>query len=373
MSLTVNVNGLTLCHKGSDGISAATLPDMCKTPSPGGPVPVAYPNVAKSSDLSKGTTTVAADGGNMCANFGSELSRSTGDEPGSIGGVKSGTFIKEATWISYSFDVKLEAKGACRLTDKMFHNHQNTVNQSGLIQRILGTSALLQDMVCDCDKEVGKGTANDTCLSLGAKKHDCMERKKADHNVKGRRPKLDGERGYNFKTGKPDMHRMRRADRFRKLAELRKRVAAAKNALKAAKTARRVSKATRLVRLTPAGFIGGLIVDAAIDMAVDKAVKEISKLASQADDIAKSLKDTVFPDGAVRGPGGKIDGFFEYKFGCPPGVKSGRGVSTGDAIPDWSPGQQAKMKDLLAAIKANDPSAIDPEAVATLLTNATCS
>jgi hypothetical protein len=67
MAVTVNVNGLTLCHKGSDGVSTATIPDVCKTPAPGGPVPIPYPNVAKSSDLAKGTTTVSADGGNMCA------------------------------------------------------------------------------------------------------------------------------------------------------------------------------------------------------------------------------------------------------------------------------------------------------------------
>ena len=144
MSVTVLVNpgsnGLTLCHKGSNGISQATLPDVCKTPTPGGPVPMPYPNIAFSSDLAKGTTTVHADGGNMCANYGSEFSKSTGDEPGTIGGVKSGTFIKEATWISFSFDVKLEGKGACRLSDKMFHNHENTVNAAGLIQQQLGVS-----------------------------------------------------------------------------------------------------------------------------------------------------------------------------------------------------------------------------------------
>ncbi|MEZ6063190.1 MAG: DUF4150 domain-containing protein, partial [Planctomycetaceae bacterium] len=81
--------------------------------------------------------TIHADGGNMCAKYGSEFFKSTGDEAGVGGGVKSGTFIKEATWITYSFDVKLEGKGACRLTDKMFHNHQNTVNAAGLLQKIL--------------------------------------------------------------------------------------------------------------------------------------------------------------------------------------------------------------------------------------------
>ena len=135
MSVTINVNNLSLVHKGSGGVSVATLPDVCKTPP--NSIPVPYPNVALSSNLAKGTTTVKADGGNMCANSGSQFSRSTGDEPGALGGVKSGTFAREATWITYSFDVKLEGKGACRLTDKMFQNHQNTVNMAGVLQKPL--------------------------------------------------------------------------------------------------------------------------------------------------------------------------------------------------------------------------------------------
>jgi hypothetical protein len=147
MAVTINVNGLTLCHKGSNGISTATVPDVCKTPSPGGPVPIPYPNVAMSSDLAKGTTTITADGGNMCANYGSEFSVSTGDEPGTVGGVKSSVFKKEATWILYSVDVKLEGKGACRLTDKMFHNHQNTVNAAGLVQIVVDDDLL--NLLCN--------------------------------------------------------------------------------------------------------------------------------------------------------------------------------------------------------------------------------
>ena len=139
MPVTININNLSLCHKASGGMSMATIPDVCKTPSPGGPVPIPYPNIATEQDLTKGTTTVTADGGNMCANYGSEFSKSTGDEPGTAGGVVSSTFIKEATWMTYSFDVKLEGKGACRLTDKMFHNHQNTVNMAGKIHPPLST------------------------------------------------------------------------------------------------------------------------------------------------------------------------------------------------------------------------------------------
>jgi hypothetical protein len=124
---TVSVNVQMLAHKASMGIAAATVPDVCKTPSPGGPVPIPYPNIAKSDSLDKGTKTITADGGNMCANKGSEYSMSNGDEPGTAGGVKSSTFMKEAKWILYSMDVKLEGKNACRNVDKMTNNHENTV------------------------------------------------------------------------------------------------------------------------------------------------------------------------------------------------------------------------------------------------------
>lgn len=154
MPVTININNISLCHKGSNGISTATIPDVCKTPAPPGPpVPIPYPNIAMSMDLMKGTKTVKADGGMMCAIDGSEFMKSTGDEPGVAGGVASSTFIKEATWITFSMDVKFEGKGACRLTDKMFHNHQNTVNMAGLIQTILGVSDAEFCTLCkDCVK-----------------------------------------------------------------------------------------------------------------------------------------------------------------------------------------------------------------------------
>jgi len=134
MPVTVKVNGTcnSLVHKGANAISSATIPDVCKTPTPGGPVPLPYPNISQSATLDKGTTTVTADGGMMIGIKGSEFSLSNGDEPGTIGGVKSSTFIKESTWILYSFDVKIDGKNACRLTDKKFQNHENTADLSGV-------------------------------------------------------------------------------------------------------------------------------------------------------------------------------------------------------------------------------------------------
>jgi len=106
---------------------------VCKTPSPGGPVPIPYPIIiSKASDLANGTTTVKADG-QPCAIKGSEFSRCTGDEAGTAGGVVSNVNMKEATWITYSFDVKMDGQNVCRFSDKMKMNHGNTVCMAGLI------------------------------------------------------------------------------------------------------------------------------------------------------------------------------------------------------------------------------------------------
>ncbi|MGH8497945.1 MAG: DUF4150 domain-containing protein [Methylococcales bacterium] len=190
MPVTIKVNGVSnsLVHKGSNGISMATIPDVCKTPTPGGPVPLPYPNISQATTLDKGTTTVKADGGMMIAIKGSEYSMSNGDEPGSIGGVKSNTFIKESTWILYSFDVKIDGKNACRLTDKKFQNHENTVDLSGNLQMptiVTDVPPELQAIADCCNKAVdckppddGKG-----CTSRGRHKHTCCQdainRKKA--------------------------------------------------------------------------------------------------------------------------------------------------------------------------------------------------
>lgn len=168
MSVTVNVNGLSLVHQGSNGLAIASVPDVCKTPTPSGPVPIPYPNIALSADLAKGTKKVKT-GGNMIAVSGSEFSRSTGDEPGTAGGVVSGTFMKEATWLTYSFDVKIENKNACRLTDKMLLNHGNTLCAAGELQAFLvNTGDPVLDVLCQifCEvrerghKHKGKGRFN---------------------------------------------------------------------------------------------------------------------------------------------------------------------------------------------------------------------
>ncbi len=50
-------------HKGSQGMSIV-FPDVCKTPLPGGPVPIPYPNLTIATDFDQGTRKVKA-GGNI--------------------------------------------------------------------------------------------------------------------------------------------------------------------------------------------------------------------------------------------------------------------------------------------------------------------
>ena len=203
MPVTIKVNGVanSLVHKGSGGISAATIPDVCKTPSPGGPVPVPYPNISQSATLVKGTTTIKADR-MMAANKGSEFALSNGDNPGTLGGVKSSTFMKESTWISYSFDVKLQGKGAARLADKKFQNHQNTVDMGGLMQAPVEVWAELLaicKIICECDKApiTSKSGASDL-------KQECVEKAliAADDALGGKSP-IKAEIPYNMTTSPP--------------------------------------------------------------------------------------------------------------------------------------------------------------------------
>lgn len=125
MGVSVGVNNLSVVHKDSNGVTIA-FPDICKTPSPGGPIPIPYPNIAKSSDSAKGTKKVKCDGNAICvknSNFGT----STGDEAGSAGGgVVSNKTKGKAEFVNYSFDVKFEGRNVARAFDLMLHNDKNT-------------------------------------------------------------------------------------------------------------------------------------------------------------------------------------------------------------------------------------------------------
>jgi hypothetical protein len=124
MPVTVGVNNLSVVHASSNGVTIA-FPDVCKTPSPAGPIPIPYPNIAKSSDTASGTTKVKCDGNPVCVKD-SNFSMSTGDEAGTAGGVVSSKFKGKAEFVLFSMDVKFEGKNVCRAFDIMLHNDKNT-------------------------------------------------------------------------------------------------------------------------------------------------------------------------------------------------------------------------------------------------------
>lgn len=123
MPTTVFANSRGVDHKTSGGMSMV-FPDVCKTPTPGGPVPIPYPNIGQANMTSKGTKKVKTDG-QMAMVKGAKYSMTSGDEAGSVGGVISSKIKGEAEYLMYSFDVKFEGKNACRLGDPLWHNKKN--------------------------------------------------------------------------------------------------------------------------------------------------------------------------------------------------------------------------------------------------------
>ena len=126
MPATVNVNKLSVVHAGSSGM-AMSFPDVCKTPTPGGPIPIPYPNIAQSSDTADGSSTVKVDG-NPIMLKSSNFRMSSGDEAGSAMGVVSNKIKGKAVPVNASFDVKVDGTNVFRLTDPMQTNTDASSN-----------------------------------------------------------------------------------------------------------------------------------------------------------------------------------------------------------------------------------------------------
>jgi hypothetical protein len=153
MPVTVGANMMTVVHKGSNGISNA-FPDVCKTPAPPAPpIPIPYPNIAQSSDLSGGSQKVKADGKSVAID-GCCFMTSTGNEAGSLMGVASNKIKGKAEFVNFSFDVKVEGKGVCRSMDLMLHNDKNTP-PFPVMQAPLPAMAAVGKQICFiCGKEI---------------------------------------------------------------------------------------------------------------------------------------------------------------------------------------------------------------------------
>jgi hypothetical protein len=121
MPSNIIVNNMTTQHKLSTGITAA-FPDVCKTPTPAGPVPIPYPNIANSIMASKKVSKRVKDNKQNVVVKGASYMLSNGDQAGVALGVKSNKIMGESVIKNQSFDVKFEGKGTGRLGDPHGNN-----------------------------------------------------------------------------------------------------------------------------------------------------------------------------------------------------------------------------------------------------------
>lgn len=122
----VKANKRQVITKASNAM-VTSMPDVCKTPGPGGaPLPIPYVNVARAGDLKGGNASVRIDGATVLTQ-GMQIGTSCGDEPGTLGGLVSGKNKGAATPITYASDVRVGGKGVVRNLDQFKQNGGNTV------------------------------------------------------------------------------------------------------------------------------------------------------------------------------------------------------------------------------------------------------
>ncbi|MGD2205988.1 MAG: DUF4150 domain-containing protein [Anaerolineae bacterium] len=109
------------------GFICFAFPDVCKTQVGPAQVPIPYPNLGQLSDatnVSDGEGEVLA-GGNHVILEDSEIQQTSGDEAGSIGGVKSGVTKGAAKFTKASGSVLIHNKGVVRMLDTTTQNDEN--------------------------------------------------------------------------------------------------------------------------------------------------------------------------------------------------------------------------------------------------------
>lgn len=118
--------GLPICP--TQGIAFA-FPDVCRTPSPGGPVPVPYPNIAQlSAAQSVADKLLLGPAGLRALLKDSTVDTSTGNEAGTAGGgVPSGTIKGQCSVTAASTTVLYGGRGVARFGDPTTQNTRNAV------------------------------------------------------------------------------------------------------------------------------------------------------------------------------------------------------------------------------------------------------
>lgn len=112
------------------GGQCVSFPDVCKTPSPAGPVPIPYPNIAMLTQADGGSCSAKVKiVGKKTVMKGSEITMSSGDEAGTAGGgVVSNKFKGPAQFKKGSSKVKVEGKELCHHTSMVGQNGGSNAN-----------------------------------------------------------------------------------------------------------------------------------------------------------------------------------------------------------------------------------------------------
>jgi len=107
------------------------FPDVCKTPTPGGPVPIPYPNFGQVMTCQKTASKVKFS--NMqVATKKSEMPMSQGDEPGVAGGVVSNVNMNKVLYRKCSSKVKAMGNQVAQLTSMTGQNGSNANMPAGM-------------------------------------------------------------------------------------------------------------------------------------------------------------------------------------------------------------------------------------------------
>ena len=108
------------------GGQCMAAPDVCKVPTPDGPVPTPFPNTGMPPMGSSPTTKVLVSG-MPALTKASKIPLTNGDQVGATGGVVSGKIMGEVEFIVGSAKVKLEGNPAVRLSTPTKQNAGNAI------------------------------------------------------------------------------------------------------------------------------------------------------------------------------------------------------------------------------------------------------
>jgi len=103
---------------------AQAVPDVCNTPSPSGPIPVPYPNIAQLNTTDGAVDKVLVDSKEVIVES-STVPHTQGDEGGTQGGVVSGTDMDQVAFKQFSSKVVCDGKKAVFATAMTAHNGSN--------------------------------------------------------------------------------------------------------------------------------------------------------------------------------------------------------------------------------------------------------